>query len=391
MIELTVSHLEGAAGLAIGWLLESGIQNMTDEDPSLKGGVSAWYDSVRQCYPFVYSEITGYAITALTYLHVQTGDDQFLGRAQSAADWLLEEAFDPTTGYFRCQYSLDAHAFIPRAYAFDEAMILNGLTSLCRTTDEVRYREAAELGAQRLVTKWQRDDGAFTPFQSLSPTDTVDKIQKWSRQPGSFQAKNAIGLLNLYQITGAPALKDSVVKVCDRALGFQHQTGFFVTSTYDDSTHLHPHCYSAEGLWVAGKLLGREEYLESATRAVRWALDQQLPNGGIPRIYLNGEFNGQERSDIIAQVIRLGILLIHEGRLGRAYLDNVERALERLLSFQCLEGSAQEKGGFVFGFQDDGLPANHVNSWCTMFALQAILMYLQHRQGSLDFDPLLLV
>ena len=46
----------------LGWLLNSGIQSM---DEVTKGGFFAWYDSDEDSYPFVYTEITGYALKLL--------------------------------------------------------------------------------------------------------------------------------------------------------------------------------------------------------------------------------------------------------------------------------------------------------------------------------------
>ena len=53
---------------ASDWLTESGIQH-DGPDPSLEGGVAAWYEMDAKIYPFLYSEITGYALTAFLFLH----------------------------------------------------------------------------------------------------------------------------------------------------------------------------------------------------------------------------------------------------------------------------------------------------------------------------------
>ncbi len=42
------------------WLAESGIQSKS-RNPVMTGGVSAWYEIHLRRYPFLYSEITGYA------------------------------------------------------------------------------------------------------------------------------------------------------------------------------------------------------------------------------------------------------------------------------------------------------------------------------------------
>ena len=54
--------------LAARWLSESGIQHR-DRDPKLNGGVAAWYEADKRLYPFLYSEITGYALSAWCFLN----------------------------------------------------------------------------------------------------------------------------------------------------------------------------------------------------------------------------------------------------------------------------------------------------------------------------------
>ena len=56
-----------------GWLTLSGIQHVGD-DRRLNGGVFAWYDLAEQRYPYLQSEITGYAISMFVFLNRISGE-----------------------------------------------------------------------------------------------------------------------------------------------------------------------------------------------------------------------------------------------------------------------------------------------------------------------------
>ena len=52
---------------------------------------------------------------------------------------------------------------------------------------------------------------------------------------------------------------------------------------------LHPHCYAAEGLLVAGQILNEKSFLESARKAVIWISEYQLDNGAFPSYFCRWE------------------------------------------------------------------------------------------------------
>lgn len=389
MTNTTGKWFDHAVDQGASWLLRSGIQNREGE-PRARGGVNAWYDPARHRYAFVYSEITGYYLTALAYLNAVGLAPDYLQAARSAGDWLTDEARDREAGWFRCRYEVDRSSFVERGYAFDDAMVLNGLVNLLRATNDTKYRVASEDAALSLVRGWQHQDGSFEPYKPPD-ADSRAVVRPWSKQPGSFMAKHAIGLLNASDLTGNMEMREGAISACDRALLWQQPDGRFITSEPDGRTHLHPHLYSCEGLWAAGTMIGREDYLTAATRGVRWALDNQLPSGGVPRFLTDGAFNACERTDVTSQTLRLGSVLVGEGRLPERYAANLGRAAERLRTFWCSEGEPQERGGFRFGFQSNGLAADHVNSWCTMFSVQALSVFSRLQSGTPGLDWRLLV
>ncbi len=182
-------------------------------------------------------------------------------------------------------------------------------------------------------------------------------------------------MLRLYKETKNEKYRESAERICHWVMGRQLEDGRFVTNSKDNSTLLHPHCYALEGMLSAGLLLNDEELLNSAKRGIQWLLGSQLSNGGIPAEFDNTQFSTSERGDSLAQTIRLTVVALHRGLIDRSHFPKLTQMVKRLLDFQCPDGPLSQKGGFRFLFDGQGLPVNHMNSWVTMFAIQAMEMY----------------
>lgn len=370
---------------AKNWLLNSGIQNL-DRNSSAYGSFNAWYDELNQTHSFAFSEITGYSISALLYLNSLSPDSVLLDRARLAADWLLSTAWDSKYGGLQCRYDHSRGTFNNRVCSFDAGMCLTGLANLYRETRDDKYLEGAIKLGDWLVQRMQREDGSFYVRIDTRTGALTDDPTKWSTQSGSYHAKISIGLLNLFDLTKNSVYKKSAVKICDWSLKLQTPSGRFITNRLLGDTHLHPHCYSAEGLLCAGLVLGNERYIESAAAALRWIVPHILPTGGVPRVYWSGHFSRRESVDILSQTIRLWCLL---SRVCRIVEEDaaLERAVNRLCNFKSTSNDKQSRGGFLYGYTDEMHFVRHVSSWGTMFAIQALSMYISEG-NSKAFDLL---
>ena len=359
------------------WILRSGIQNT---EGARAGGFNAWYDPSEKNYSYVYSEITGYGITTLLYLEELFGDEECLDRAIAAADWLMSEAVHPSGGvktrdYYGEMDEADRYSFDSgNIYAFDNGMVLYGAVNLFRRTEDRKYLDFARSIADFMIEKMGRPGGLFFAIFNAGTGATEDAPWRWSSQSGSYHAKLALGFSDLFDATGDKRYRETGAKLCRKCIEFQESSGRFRTSRADNSTHLHPHCYSAEGLLYAGMHFGEEEFIASAVSALRWALDNSRSDGGVPKLFNGKDFLPYYRSDTLAQVLRLGVILYGIGRIGKEYVPALEMLRERLLSYQFQQETPQ-KGGFIYGTALDGSEKRHLNSWCTMFALQALIMY----------------
>lgn len=347
--------------LAGQWMLDSGIQ-------SPEGGFFVWYDLINNSHSFLYSEITGYGITALLFLRKLYSNDIFLERAIKAAEWIEKSALHPCGGVKARLYQDDAGA--DRMYSFhgenlftfDSGMVLYALVCLYKTTGTKQYLDMA-LKISSFVLEMQNSDGSLNPIYQAKTNSKITNNDKWSNQPGSFLAKVSLGLIELFKVTGREEYKKAAVKLCEFALTKQDPSGRFITDESLKTTHLHPHCYTAEGLWYAGTLLTESNFTEAANRAVSWVI-RHAGNMGINELYepKSGSFNDFQRSDVLAQALRLGnIFCPNQG--------GVKLLKDALLEYQYINPGSAQNGGFFYSKKN-----RHVNSWCTMFALQAIAL-----------------
>ncbi len=75
------------------WFLHSGIQEAS-------GGVARYYRSDLGQNARVSTEITGYAVSTLLFLHERTGDSAYLDAALRAARFLTRVAWDAEAWHF---------------------------------------------------------------------------------------------------------------------------------------------------------------------------------------------------------------------------------------------------------------------------------------------------
>ncbi len=382
---IDIKNIKNKISLSENWLLNSGIQNI-DQDTMVYGSFNAWYDANAKKFSFAYSEITGYGISTLLYLNKLNNDVLFIDRARIAGDWLLNRAYFQNEAFF-CRYDND---FMDRFCTFDAGVCLNGLANLYRATKDEKYLEISQKVAYWLINKMQKDDGSFYTRHFRERNEFEENGNKWSKQSGSFLAKVSIGLLNLYDILKDEKYKEAARKICDFALKFQENDGRFVTDDKDKSTFVHAHCYTMEGLLSAGIILNERKYIESAANGLNWVIRHQMPNGGFPAYFIDGRFVNVESPDISSQVIRLRLLMEDLENINNINLD---LGIKRIFDFQCVDNGKESYGGFISGkawFYPENNNAKHVNSWVTMFILQAVNVHLNKNKAR-DFNMLDLV
>src|SRR3972149_4389947 len=246
-----ISVEKSPVDLAAKWIVSSGIQ-------SGKGGFFAWFNLLDGNYSYLYSEITGYGITSLLFLYKMFGEKAYIDKAELAADWITNTSMHPCGGVRSRLFDDDeradkSYSFTgERIFSFDTGMALYGMFNLYKITGKAKYLEVSETMADFLIDKMQNQDGSLSPVYDAKKGVVIESDDKWSNQRGGFHAKVSMGMTDLYRIKRNNKYRDASVRLCEYAVTTQEESGRFVTNKTDKTTHLHPHCYAAEGLWYTG-------------------------------------------------------------------------------------------------------------------------------------------
>lgn len=362
-MKTTALTLEERIGLVKSWLLSSGIQ-------SEEGGFYAWQDMDDNSHSYLYSEITGYAITTMCFIYKLTKDEIFMRKARAAAQWILQDAIDPSGGVLTRKYvknSVDHYSFERgNVYSFDCAMVAFGMLKLYKATSDAAYLHCAEKIVGFLNNKMRKDSGLYYPVFDAKNNIPQEDAQKWSTQSGSFHCKLALCLCDMADIKNDPSYNVMAKRLIESSIKSFYKEDRFVTNAINNTSHLHPYSYTLEGMLYYAYKTKDDSYKDIIEKAFDWESVLQSEDGGFPTQLFGSQEPevAYQRSDIQAQVLRLSYFIRSE--ISR------EKLLERVLERQNV--SWGHKGGFLFGADKDGSFKKHSNAWCSMFALQALYL-----------------
>jgi hypothetical protein len=329
--------------------LHSGIQERD-------GGVARFYRSDSAANAPVSTEITGYAASALVYLHSRTGRQEYLEAAVRAARYLARQAWDASASTFPFEPGSD------RAYFFDIGIIVRGLLAVWRATGDDEFRARAQEAALSLAFDFL-GDGVFHPVISLPDKQPLPEEPRWSRKPGCYQLKSALAWREIGDLHARQLFDATVVSAIAG-----HEK--FLEDEKDREKlmdRLHAYCYFLEALLFTSE----RQALHSGLSRVAKLLREIAP--------------AFERSDVNAQLLRVRLIAHH---LGAVPLDETAAQEEatRTASFQALEvADVQLRGGFWFGRKGaQVLPFS--NPVSTAFCLQALALWDDHQAGRWSFE-----
>lgn len=376
--------MKNSINLALDWLSKSDIRH---REGIARGGVNQGYNWQERSYPFVYSEITGYAVSMFVNAYRWTEQERYLTLAQEAAEFLLALQYvakDEAQGAIAHGFSLPLFKLRHQYYSFDGAMCLQGLLDLYAIQPTAKLELAAQAMGDWLIYEMQKPSGAFLAMYNAETGESKHLGNNFFDDFGCLHAKHAIGLLKLAQVTKEECYTSAAERVCDWVLGLQDEDGAFRANGRSKEVVSHPHCYATEGLLFAHYILKSERYLEAARRAGEWLLSVQNSDGSINIAYkrqlwrmkrrLNELFFPKGVTDATAQASRIWLILYYLDQDQR-FFDAAQKAGNFLEQMQETTSSdPNAKGGFYFW------PEHPIMfTWATMFALNA-LYALEHRE-----------
>jgi hypothetical protein len=335
------------------WFLRSGIQESN-------GGVARYYRADLDRNQAVSTEITGYAVSALLYLHAATGDDEYRNQALSAARFLCRDAWDGHA----LPFEVEAHPDSRFAYFFDCGIVVRGLLAAWRASGEVEFLQVATALGRAMARDFRASDGEYHPILKLPEKQPVERDPvRWSRAPGCYQLKSAMAWLELREATGETCFGTLYDRALENSLrGY----GSFLPGHPDRLKvvdRLHAFLYFLEGL------LPRLHDKQCATALCRGI--------SIVAQHLNQMAPEFERSDVYAQLLRIRL---YADWAGVAPLDReaANQEASALAEFQIGSGPSRVAGGFYFGRQG-GQWLPYINPVSAAFALQALALWDQHQ------------
>lgn len=333
------------------WLLSPGIQQ---REGTHAGGVAGALDANGRAR-YVYPEITGYYLHWLAEARDAAGLDEARVAASRATDWARRQfergALPPTRAYL-----VDApHDWRNDAcFFFDLAMLLRGL---CAASD-ARLIAPPLATLQCIVAELDRfvsPDGEIHAARLLRAD--AELPTRWSTVGGAFEVKasSRVALAARY-LSLSPHLQQACEALADRYLESPAKMALDM---------LHPTLYFAEGMLVA-----RPQCAAGIAQLLKRCLDLQHPDGSLPEADRSSSL---PRSDIIAQALRLGLLLQAGNVVGAPDADALGKLAGALIERVDTSGR--------IAFVPDASAAASPNVWCGMFAEQALRWYAAWCEG----------
>lgn len=351
------------------WFLTSGIQDPT-------GGVARYYRQDAEENRLISTEITGYTVSTYVYLYKLTRNSQYLEAARRASCFLTRIAWDARHSTFPFEFNPARQRADAHTYFFDCGIIVRGLLSLWRITrDEETLGVALRCGESMaadfpIPSHGSSRHGGFYPIVGVEDKTPVELAPHWSKGPGCYQLKSAMAWEELFEETGDERFR----RWYDDALAYSLETQeHFLPGSPDPSRvmdRLHPYAYFLEGL------LPRLWQSECAA-----VLAEGLTRMGE---YLRTIAPQFVRCDAYSQLLRMRLLAQTHDVVAADRLAASEEA-KNLAEFQIKSLDQRVDGGFYFG-RRDGQVIPHVNPVSTAFGLQALSMWDQFCQGSLQMS-----
>lgn len=332
------------------WFLTSGIQESN-------GGVARYYFSDRERNAPLSTEITGYAVSALTNLYKQTADVTYLDAAIKAGCYLVRAWNDKCSAMpFETEGESQNLSFF-----FDNGIIIRGLLSVWREFKKDEFLDTAVKVGDSMAQDFA-NAADFVPILELpAKTQLPRDPARWSRSSACYQLKAALGWYELWEATNQDRFLDCYRRMLESSLASHSSFLPGVESEYLVMDRLHAYCYFLEGMLpVANEPACAKAMVSGIDRVAKFIRT------------ISPKFL---RSDVIAQSFRVRLFA---DQLRIKPLDEIaaEADAEIMQSFQSTENNPRLNGGFWFG-KRDGQMLPFMNPVSTAFCNQALEMWNQ--------------
>ncbi len=372
---------------ALKWLIETNIRNMDIKKISY-GGINNGYDYKNKLYPYIYSEITGYAISLFLNIYKWTKMQEYLDYAKSAADYLIriQSKSKNKNEYGAIPHSISKNTLeIERTYwTFDNAMILNGLIGIYEHINDERYYSSI-IRIADWILRMQNQNGSFLAYYDAGSGYKKHQIIDFYGDCGCLHVKNILGLMKLFDISKNEKYKEAVLNVCNWAIKLQENDGLFWANEKRKHVFTHAHCYATEGFLLAYDKLKNEEYLKVTRLSGDGLIKLQNSDGSLYRMYKISKNKIKERFfpwktvDATAQSVRIWLILFKLTN-NELYFNASLKGVDFLKSMQELNTFDKNRyGGFYYQTSDCTINkrvSEIMFTWCAQFSISAYYSFL---------------
>lgn len=330
------------------WLVDSDIR--IKEPSPLVGSFCGLYNAIARSYPFVYCEITAYAIQFLLRAAKWYQKDDLIELAKAGGEFLTRVQHDESDinddGALPYGFNLPGKEEIQAYFTFDASICLAALVELYEVSGEGSYLKSANR-IFRWLESLQEDDGLFSFGRAKDGHEP--KAVDWYGNGGCLHVKNAIGLLKLYKSARDPKILDAADRVLKWGLSLQVETGAFKASKNCNYIFTHACCYAVEGLLYGYFVLKKPEYLRACMRAASWLLGVQNVDGSLYQYY--GPYSELYLSGLKMPLRKLRKVIVPKETGATSQAMRIWLALYCETGDKAFEAAAHKAGKFILRMQ----------------------------------------
>ena len=307
----------------------------------------------------------------MRFLYEHEKNEKFIDFAKASCNWLIN-LYENFGGIIQ---GISPQGITRKyVYSFDTGICSKGLLDCYLISKENKFLEYAEKLNNWILTETLENDGIVKPVKNLDSDEFEIDNKVWYKKSGCLHIKLTIPLLQLYKITNNKNMLDAAKKIANSIILFQQPDGSILLHKDNKVVNLHTLLYALEGLIQIYNVTQDETYLSSCKKAIIWCENQIQPDGSID-LWFNSKYHSKS-SYPIAQLIRLKILI---AKLEQKNLDaKITKLKSFLISLQAQNTNKFVHGGFyeefgksIFGWKK----TLKVNSWASMFSLQALFWF----------------
>ncbi len=318
-------------------------------------GMVGWVESKTRLPEYIYGEITGYFLSfcAGVCANQPAMKERLLPIMTNHIEWLDSVIKDG----FKTRYMLNGKKDWRNSaiFPFDVAMIIRGLQDVSSYLD---VNATLELYKALFKLFMGKNKDTINPYISVDGTILTDK---WSTRFDVHFMKIVANVLPALSSQSDISIYNLLNKKADELYRYNMK--------YLLKTDSHPLMYYLEGILLLCECGNFDEIkmkkYQKKAKEVYLNIIQLI---GDDLLLDNPTTGTYVRSDVLAQFVRIGVLLINNELLPAETMNYIKRILDYICDKHVVEGRVC--------FFDKNKDENFYNTWCAMFLYQALDYFL---------------